>query len=244
MPLRIRAPSWAIAAGVFAGCGAGCGVGCGGGGDGGPAPAAPDAEVVPSGDATAPPDAAAPVDAVPDAAAGADTAAASDTAVVTPDGTAPGIDATPDTAEPRPDTGPSPVEPSVPTTRDALYTWLAAGRYKTFAHESTPHSSAGPHGAPVLVFVNEKLRASLAAGSGEHPQGAAAIKELHSGGAVDGWAVAVKAEASSAGGAGWYWFEIYGSKDPSDALEGRGLPGCTGCHSLGHDYIRTPYPLR
>lgn len=234
----------------------GCGVvgfgcfGCGGGGDDG-APAAPaERDAAGTADAAVPE----PIDTSgmqpiptpgPPPILDATVADAMLDTMTLPD-LAPETAESPDTAvadtAPVVDTGPPAV--SVPTTPSALYSWLAAGNYKSWAHESTPHSSTGPHGAPVLVYINPAFEASLAAGSSEHPRGVAAVKELHSGGVVDGWAVSVKVESSSAGGNGWYWFEIYGTTNPSKALAGRGLPGCTGCHSLGKDYFRSLYPLR
>jgi len=202
-------------------------IGCGGGDDDAMTTYVPPPEV----DAATVPDGMTPMDTMtptPDVAVSdttASDAAAPDTAVT--------------------DTGPEPPRPElIPTTRDALYAWLKAGNYKSWSHESAPHASAGPHGAPVLVYVNDALMDSLAAGSAQHPAGAAAVKELLSGGAVDGWAVSVKVEPSSDGGMGWYWFEIYSSTNPADALAGRGLGGCTSCHVAGKDYVRTTYPLK
>ncbi|MFN8643751.1 MAG: hypothetical protein U0802_19610 [Candidatus Binatia bacterium] len=107
---------------------------------------------------------------------------------------------------------------------------------------SAPHPSAGPHGGRVRTFLNPALFASLDAGNGQHPAGAATVKELYlSGENVRGWAVAVKLRADSDQGRGWYWFEDFGSGSP---FEGVGLAACTGCHSAGRDFIRIPFPLQ
>ncbi len=141
------------------------------------------------------------------------------------------------TPTPTPD-GASPV----PTAAQALQAWLRAGNYLGWPSESARHPSAGPHGGMVRTFVNPALFDSLSTEQAQHPAGAAAVKELYfSGQTVRGWAVMVKLQADSDGGQGWYWLEDFGSGRP---IEGIGHPTCTGCHSLGRDYVRIPFPLQ
>lgn len=133
-------------------------------------------------------------------------------------------------------------QPQPPTDGAELLPWLEAGEYLAWAAESGVHPSSGPHGGGVRTFVNDVLLASLAAGSPSHPVGAAAIKELYGdGGSVIGWAVEVKLQADSAGGDGWYWYELFGTDLYADGT-GEGI--CTGCHGGGNDYVLTPFPLQ
>ncbi len=132
---------------------------------------------------------------------------------------------------------------SLPPTNSAeLVPWLEAGEYLDWDAESAPHPSAGPHGT-VRTFFNDVLTASFEAGASEHPQDAATVKELYdAGGSLDGWAVMVKVQADSAGGDGWYWYEVIGA---SVFADGTGVALCTGCHSGGGtDYVLSPYPLQ
>jgi hypothetical protein len=143
-----------------------------------------------------------------------------------------------------PSSTPTPTEAAsspVPTERDALEAWLSEGSYLGWASESAPHPSAGPHFGTVRVFLNDALFESLDAGMAEHPAGAAAVKELYgSGSTLQGWSVIVKVAAESDGGRGWYWYEGFGSV----RVAGVGVSGCSGCHSLGRDYVRIPFPLQ
>jgi hypothetical protein len=133
----------------------------------------------------------------------------------------------------------------VPTTPDALYTWLQGGSYRCWAHESVQHPSTGPHTGDVQTYVNGALDASLQRG-GEHPVGAVAVKEFFepSGTARRGWAVLVKNQAASAGGDGFYWYELIGTSPSGTRYEGQGSRICTGCHAGGRDFVLAPYPLR
>lgn len=132
----------------------------------------------------------------------------------------------------------------VPAEPTALNAWLQTGAYKAWPHESAPHPSAGPHGGSVQTYINEALDASLAAGSAEHPKGAAAVKELFTSGTVSGWAVLVKTQDASEQGNGFYWYEVFDTAPGASPIDGQGLGTCTGCHSSGSDYVRAPYPLQ
>jgi hypothetical protein len=133
-----------------------------------------------------------------------------------------------------------------PTERNTLLSWLQAGKYKSWAHESGPHASAGPHPVQVVAYLNQSLDTSMAAGNKAHPKGAAAVKELlDAGGKLSGWAVSVKTEADSANGKGWYWYEILGTDAGGRVVaDGNGVPLCFGCHTPGKDYVLIPYPLK
>ncbi|MFT6832887.1 MAG: hypothetical protein ACJAZN_003065 [Planctomycetota bacterium] len=139
----------------------------------------------------------------------------------------------------------------VPLDGDALFKFLKAGKYLDFpAKESGTHPGRGPHTAvtaPVRVFYNDALSSSLKAGNAEHPNGAAAVKEMFSkGGDLAGWAVMVKTQASSDEGRGWLWYEVTSSTDSTAiAAIGNGVPGCVSCHSFrDQDLILSGYPLR
>jgi len=145
------------------------------------------------------------------------------------------------TATPEPATPtPTPSEPaSIPTTAPELFTWLQASNYRDWPAESRQHRS--PVHGTVRVFVNPAFFASLDARRPSHPAGAAAVKELYAGGQLVGWSVMVKVQDDSAAGNGWYWYEGFG---PSPDFSGKGLPVCTGCHSIGRDFFRSTFPLQ
>lgn len=123
--------------------------------------------------------------------------------------------------------------------------WLQTGEYTAWPHESAPHDSTGPHGDSVQTYLNPKLDGSLTAGNEAHPAGSAAVKEFFTNGAVSGWAAMVKTQEDSAGGDGWYWYEVFDA-DPgaTAAFQGLGHPTCKGCHSAGSDFVRIPHPLQ
>ena len=132
----------------------------------------------------------------------------------------------------------------VPSQAGPLQDFLDAGEYLDFAAESGVHGSTNgsPHG-DVRVFLNASLDDSLAAGNTAHPAGAAAIKELYAAdqSTLIGWAVAVKLEADSDGGQGWYWYERL---DGTVVADGKGPSGCVGCHvGSGVDFVASEYPL-
>jgi hypothetical protein len=133
---------------------------------------------------------------------------------------------------------------SVPSDKSGLFAFLDCGGYESFAKESAPHDSTGPHGGMVQVYINGALMQSLMQGATEHPVGAAAIKELlSSGGSLEGWAAMVKVEAGT-DPSSWYWYENFSTEKNTPAAEGRGISLCNGCHSMGPDRFRTPFPLQ
>ncbi len=138
----------------------------------------------------------------------------------------------------------------VPAEAARLFDYLRSGSYKNFgARESTTHPSAGPHttvGLPVRVFMNEKLNQSLQSGNAQHPQGAAVVKEMFTeSGDLRGWAVAIKTDADSDDGKGWYWYEVKSTTDNRRPVAaGKGVSLCSGCHVAGQDFILSQYPLQ
>lgn len=135
---------------------------------------------------------------------------------------------------------------AVPSDPAALVTFLRSGEYRGYARESAPHASTGPHGGRVLTYINDILARSLEAGAPEHPRCAASVKELFLGRAeVSGWAVFVKATASSQSGSGFYWLETTSTAaDHPPDFQGFGVGLCVGCHALGRDHFRAPWPLQ
>jgi hypothetical protein len=135
----------------------------------------------------------------------------------------------------------------VPVKPAELQAWLVAGHYRSWAHESKSHESAGPHGDAVKTFVSPSLRASLQQGGAPHPRGAAAVKELYdAAGKHTGWAVSVKVAADSASGKGWYWYEVFSTAPGArPAYEGVGKELCRDCHTeRGSDQVLIPFPLQ
>ena len=141
------------------------------------------------------------------------------------------------------------VASAVPTDKDELFRYLKSGAYKEFAaQESGQHGSRGPHtnfGLPVRVFLDPMLDGSLAAGNAAHPAGASAVKEMFDeDGDLQGWAVMVKTAQDSAGGSGWFWYEVTSTRSGDDPFaSGNGVPLCFGCHFTGRDFVLTNYPL-
>ena len=126
------------------------------------------------------------------------------------------------------------VDSMIPTDQQALFTYLQEGSYKNFtAKESTSHPSRGPHtkvGLPVRVFLDPKIDASLRAGNDLHPVGAGIVKEMYDAGLnLQGWAIMVKTASDSAGGKGWFWYEVTSTTDGSTPVAvGNGVPLCSG----------------
>ena len=138
---------------------------------------------------------------------------------------------------------------TIPTDADRLFAYLQAGKYKALAaQESERHPSAGPHtrvGNDVRVYMNAALNQSLESGAAQHPAGAGVVKEMFAkDGKLRGWAVAVKTEADSRDGKGWYWYEVKSTTDNSNPVAAaNGVALCTGCHVLGQDFVLSTYPL-
>ena len=141
-----------------------------------------------------------------------------------------------------------------------LEAWLATGAYKTWTRESAIHSqrSPSPHGFD-RIYSNNVITAN-ATGTGVWPAGAAAVKELYAS-TTDtipvGYAVYLKTQADSAGGANWYWYErvpLSSTAAPHDdagvVADGLGTPDsgtpftiCVSCHgAAGSDVPHTPSP--
>lgn len=133
-----------------------------------------------------------------------------------------------------------------PTESNALLKWLQDGSYKTWARESSPHKSLGPHPTQVVAYLNKTLDQSLSSKSAVHPKGSAAVKELlDASGKLSGWAVSVKTEADSQAGKGWYWYEILGTNANGRVVaNANGVPLCFGCHMPGKDFVLISHPLK
>jgi len=59
-----------------------------------------------------------------------------------------------------------------------------------------------------------------------------------------GWAAMVKTDGQGTGGQAWYWYEVVSTTDPARTMgDGNGESFCYGCHTLGRDFVRIPYPL-
>jgi hypothetical protein len=131
----------------------------------------------------------------------------------------------------------------VPTDPAALQAWLIDGGYRSWAAESAPHRSSGPH-ARVRTFVNAPLVGSLIGCASPHPVGAAAVKELYRDDQLRGWAVMAKTRPE-AGASSWYWYEVFSvAPDAEPAVAAQADVTCTGCHDGGLDAVRTRWPLQ
>ena len=90
------------------------------------------------------------------------------------------------------------------------------------------------------------INASLAAGNWSHPLGSSIVKEMYNAdGDLQGWAVMVKTQDDSAGGKGWFWYEVTSTTSGSNPVAaGNGVQLCQGCHFIGNDYVLTDFPLQ
>jgi hypothetical protein len=132
---------------------------------------------------------------------------------------------------------------------NAIQSWLASGVYKTWHCEPAAHTARSPSPHNFDRVCSNDVIANNATASGAWPEGASAVKELYNA-ATDttpgGYAVYLKTQADSAGGAGWYY---YGSLTAGGAIvDGMGndpsiMAQCTGCHlAAGSDAAHTPSP--
>ncbi len=144
-----------------------------------------------------------------------------------------------------------------PMGQASLEAWLATGAYKAWTSEPMVHAQRppSPHGFD-RIYSNDIITAN-ATGTGSWPAGAAAVKELYAS-ATDtvpvGYAVYLKTQADSAGGANWYWYErvpLTSAAPHNDAgvvADGFGTPDsgppfmiCVSCHgAAGSDAPHTP----
>lgn len=112
-----------------------------------------------------------------------------------------------------------------------IQAWLKSNGYKDWTCEAMPTAKTG--GTPGIhvhgtnrVCVNSLLKQSV---SGPLPRGAAAVKEIHSGGGITKYYLEVKIADDSAGGDGWFWYN--GIASASAGSGERGDASCTGCHA-------------
>lgn len=138
-----------------------------------------------------------------------------------------------------------PDAPDAPDDEQDLVSFLGARSYSSWAKEADHHPSAGPHGNDVRVYYGPKAARALQSGAPAFPLGAAAIKELESGGSIYGWSVWVKVEDASDGGNGFFWYERTESTDGTVSVSGngRGDRNCVGCHRAGKDFDLSTLPF-
>jgi hypothetical protein len=129
--------------------------------------------------------------------------------------------------------------------------WIKDGSYLTWTCEADKHAPRSPSPHPSATGLNRicsnDVIANAAAGTTKWPKGAAAVKELFASSASttpDGYAVYLKTDADSAGGANWYWYErVPGGTIAADGKGGSGAPKniCVACHAAaGSDAAHTP----
>lgn len=143
---------------------------------------------------------------------------------------------------------PAPVSPQpeapgadVPTDPAAVGAWLHAFGHRAWTAQSPVHAT-GEHGG-ARVFFNDALSASMRAGAREHPIGSAAVRELYESdlATLRGFALMIKRGPSGPGGAGWWWYEQFGTAAETPPLvAGTGERGCIGCHDAGVDFVHPP----
>ncbi len=135
-----------------------------------------------------------------------------------------------------------PVDPdAVPAEPAAIATWLRAFHYRRWQAQSPVHAT-GEHGG-ARVFFNAALAGSMVAGTGEHPIGAAGVRELYEPDltTLRGFALMIKTGPSGQDGAGWFWVEMFGTDaDARPLVAEAGARGCVGCHTAGIDFVHPP----
>jgi hypothetical protein len=113
--------------------------------------------------------------------------------------------------------------------------WIAKGSYMDWTCETASHPQikVSPHGKN-RICSNDLISGFKGAVGDERPKGSAAVKELYNDSdELVGYAVSVKLEATSNGGANWYWYE----RTPSGVVaDGKGDAGaaksiCVSCHA-------------
>ena len=131
-----------------------------------------------------------------------------------------------------------------PVEKDALFSWLQARSYEQFPNDGTIHPASSAHGRAIKVFFNKTLDDSIKANNASHPVGSVSVKEMYTPDMMTlrGWAVSVKTQADSAGGQGWYWYEVFSTTSgASPVAAGQGVSLCTGCHSsAARDFVYWP----
>jgi hypothetical protein len=126
------------------------------------------------------------------------------------------------------------------TSQSGLLAFIMTGDYKCWLAEPAVHESAGPHAVTgVRTFFNDKVAASLRAGTGVHPRGSILVKELYNGPDIMGYAIDVK-DTDGTGASNWIFYE--GFAPSFNGYYGRANSTCTGCHSQGVDYVRSRLP--
>ena len=136
------------------------------------------------------------------------------------------------------------VEAELPPSDGTILEWLEEpGNLQSWARETAPHPSAGPHFGNVVTYINTCLEGSMSAGNDIHPVGAASVKALFGPDGVaqrQGWAVSVKVD-NGGGGDDWYWYQRFDGEVTADS---RGENFCVNCHNDGTDHVLTGYPLQ
>lgn len=131
-----------------------------------------------------------------------------------------------------------------PAEKGALFSWLQARSYEQLPNDGMIHPANSAHGRAIKVFFNKTLDDSIKANNPSHPVGSVAVKELYTEDMMTlrGWAVSIKTQADSAGGQGWYWYEVFSTTSgASPVAAGQGVSLCTGCHSgAARDFVYWP----
>jgi len=123
----------------------------------------------------------------------------------------------------------------------ALLRWIRTSGWRdSWTPEPHAHASAGPHGGRVRTWYNPTLVEDLASGRRPFRKDAAMVKALYGGGGkASGWAVMRKVRDGKSAGTWWFFETTSGSL--GDAVSGRGIEKCAGCHSAGRDYLRSRF---
>ena len=130
---------------------------------------------------------------------------------------------------------------AVPVDPLALRDWLQGFAYRIWTPQ-TEIRATGEHGGERLYF-NALLTRSMKAGAQDHPIGSAAVRELYSGDlkTLKGFALMHKIGPSGPTGAGWYWYEIFGTTAETEPMVAQTeARSCVGCHAHAVDFVHSP----
>lgn len=146
------------------------------------------------------------------------------------------------------DTGADPAAGTIPVgddgktiaaTKDGITAYLESSAYLGWAKEPAVRDAIRSHGGRARTYFNGKYLEARRKDAYPMPLGATAIKELHDGSGVYGWAVGIKTR-SGPGAETWTWYETTGL--PEVKYFGVANPTCEGCHAADSGRDRSLAP--
>lgn len=128
---------------------------------------------------------------------------------------------------------------TIAATKDGITAYLESSAYLAWAKEPAVRDAIRSHGGRARTYFNGKYLEARRKDAYPMPLGATAIKELHDGSGVYGWAVGIKTRSGS-GAETWTWYETLGL--PEVKYFGVANPTCEGCHAADSGRDRSLAP--